>query len=244
MTDDRQESESEYEHEWVYPAGGENNWCRNCRALEPPNDRKGRSRNYRVRIDARCPGLIMKALAAKDAELDLIRKLANAEVEIGVALSEDVTETVEAVCGLLDRLNEGDSKTEVPRRRKLPNRRRGYTQKVKINGESVFLRVSEYEDGAVGEIFVNMYKQGAGFGAMLNAFCVAISVGLQYGVPLEKFVDLFIYSRFQPDGFVAGHDQINRCSSAIDFIFQDLALTFLGDDAIKKRPSTNPIDSE
>jgi ribonucleoside-diphosphate reductase alpha chain len=186
----------------------------------------------------------MKALAARDAELDLIRKVANAEVEIGVALSEDVTETVEAVCGLLDRLNEGDSKTEVPRRRKLPNRRRGYTQKVKINGESVFLRVSEYEDGAVGEIFVNMYKQGAGFGAMLNAFCVAISVGLQYGVPLEKFVDLFIYSRFQPDGFVAGHDQINRCSSAIDFIFQDLALTFLGDDAIKKRPSTSPIDSE
>ncbi len=113
------------------------------------------------------------------------------------------------------------------RRRKLPNRRRGYTQKVKIGEHSLFLRTGEYPDGSLGEIFLDMYREGAAFRSLLNSFAIAVSLGLQYGVPLEEYVDAFIFSRFEPNGIVHGHDHLKVTTSVLDLIFRDLALNYL-----------------
>lgn len=113
-------------------------------------------------------------------------------------------------------------------RRELPHRRFGYTVKATIGGQRVYLRTGEYEDGALGEIFVDIYKEGAAYRSLMNAFSIAVSLGLQYGVPLEDFVTKFHMFRFEPNGHVADHDSIKFCSSIIDFIFRDLALNYLG----------------
>ncbi|MFQ3620480.1 MAG: adenosylcobalamin-dependent ribonucleoside-diphosphate reductase [Spirochaetales bacterium] len=112
-------------------------------------------------------------------------------------------------------------------RRPLPNRRKGYTQKAKIGGHSIFLRTGEYEDGTLGEIFLDMHKEGAAFRSLLNSFAIAVSLGLQYGVPLEEYVDAFTFTRFEPNGIVQGHESIKITTSVLDFIFRDLALTYL-----------------
>jgi ribonucleoside-diphosphate reductase alpha chain len=112
-------------------------------------------------------------------------------------------------------------------RRPLPNRRTGYTQKAKIGGHSIFLRTGEYDDGSLGEIFFDMYKEGAAFRSLLNSFAITVSLGLQYGVPLEEFVDAFTFSRFEPNGMVQGHDYVKMATSVIDFIFRDLAISYL-----------------
>ncbi len=112
-------------------------------------------------------------------------------------------------------------------RRPLPNRREGYTQKAKIGGHSLFLRTGEYQDGRLGEIFLDMHKEGAAFRSLLNSFAISVSLGLQYGVPLDEFVDAFTFTRFEPNGVVRGHDKIKMSTSVIDFIFRDLALTYL-----------------
>jgi ribonucleoside-diphosphate reductase alpha chain len=114
------------------------------------------------------------------------------------------------------------------RRRRLPNRRGGYTQKAVVGGHKVFLRTGEYEDGALGEIFVDMHKEGAAFRSLMNSFAIAISIGLQHGVPLEKFVNQFVFSRFEPNGMVEGNDRIKLSTSVIDYIFRELAVTYLG----------------
>jgi ribonucleoside-diphosphate reductase alpha chain len=123
-----------------------------------------------------------------------------------------------------------ESRRELPSsrgRRILPNRRKGYTQKAKIGGHSIFLRTGEYEDGTLGEIFLDMHKEGAAFRSLLNSFAIAVSLGLQYGVPLEEFVDAFTFTRFEPNGIVQGHDSIKITTSVLDFVFRDLALTYL-----------------
>ncbi|MEJ2663771.1 MAG: hypothetical protein P8107_06980, partial [Spirochaetia bacterium] len=112
-------------------------------------------------------------------------------------------------------------------RKPLPTRRSGYTQKAKIAGHSLFLRTGEYADGSLGEIFLDMHKEGAAFRSLLNSFAIAISLGLQYGVPLEEFVDAFTFTRFEPNGVVVGHENIKRATSVIDFIFRDLAFSYL-----------------
>ena len=112
-------------------------------------------------------------------------------------------------------------------REKLPERRKGYTQKAIIGGHKVYLRTGEYEDGKLGEIFIDMHKEGAGFRAMMNNFAIAISVGLQYGVPLEEFVDAFTFTRFEPAGMVQGNDSIKNATSILDYIFRELAVSYL-----------------
>jgi ribonucleoside-diphosphate reductase alpha chain len=112
-------------------------------------------------------------------------------------------------------------------RRPLPNRRSGYTQKAKIGGHSVFVRTGEYDDGRLGEIFLDMHKEGAAFRSILNSFAIAVSLGLQYGVPLEEYVDAFTFTRFEPNGMVAGHDYIKMSTSVLDYIFRDLAIAYL-----------------
>jgi ribonucleoside-diphosphate reductase alpha chain len=114
------------------------------------------------------------------------------------------------------------------KRRRLPNRRGGYTQKAIVGGHKVFLRTGEYEDGSLGEIFVDMHKEGAAFRSLMNSFAIAISIGLQHGVPLEKFANQFVFSRFEPNGIVEGNDRLKMATSVIDYIFRELAVTYLG----------------
>jgi ribonucleoside-diphosphate reductase alpha chain len=111
-------------------------------------------------------------------------------------------------------------------RRALPAKRRGFTQKAKINGQTIFLRTGEYADGALGEIFIDMAKEGATMRSMLNCFAISISIGLQYGVPLEEFVEKFVFTRFDPAGFVE-HPNIKSTTSIVDFIFRALGYEYL-----------------
>ena len=112
-------------------------------------------------------------------------------------------------------------------REKMPQRRKGYTQKAIVGGHKVYLRTGEYEDGNLGEIFIDMHKEGAGFRAMMNNFAIAVSVGLQYGVPLEEFVDAFTFTKFEPAGMVQGNDSIKNATSILDYIFRELAVSYL-----------------
>jgi ribonucleoside-diphosphate reductase alpha chain len=113
-------------------------------------------------------------------------------------------------------------------REKLPQRRKGYTQKAIVGGHKVYLRTGEYEDGRIGEIFIDMHKDGAAFRSLMDAFAIAISMGLQYGVPLEEFVDAFTFTRFEPAGLVIGNDSIKNATSILDYIFRELAVSYLG----------------
>ncbi len=112
-------------------------------------------------------------------------------------------------------------------REKMPERRKGYTQKAVVGGHKVYLRTGEYSDGNLGEIFIDMHKEGAGFRAMMNNFAIAVSVGLQYGVPLEEFVDAFTFTKFEPAGMVQGNDSIKNATSILDYIFRELAVSYL-----------------
>ncbi|WP_127904291.1 vitamin B12-dependent ribonucleotide reductase [Solirhodobacter olei] len=112
-------------------------------------------------------------------------------------------------------------------REKLPERRKGYTQKAIVGGHKVYLRTGEYKDGSLGEIFIDMHKEGAGFRAMMNNFAIAVSVGLQYGVPLEEFVDAFTFTKFEPAGMVQGNEAIKNATSILDYIFRELAVSYL-----------------
>ncbi|MEM9778370.1 MAG: vitamin B12-dependent ribonucleotide reductase, partial [Pseudomonadota bacterium] len=112
-------------------------------------------------------------------------------------------------------------------REKLPQRRKGYTQKAVVGGHKVYLRTGEYEDGRLGEIFIDMHKEGSSFRAMMDSFSIAISVGLQYGVPLETFVEAFTFTRFEPAGMVQGNEAIKNATSILDYIFRELAISYL-----------------
>ncbi|MCC6547503.1 vitamin B12-dependent ribonucleotide reductase [Candidatus Sumerlaeota bacterium] len=114
------------------------------------------------------------------------------------------------------------------KRRRLPDRRGGYTQKAVIGGHKVFLRTGEYEDGTLGEIFIDMHKEGAAFRSLMNSFAIAVSLGIQHGVPLEKFVELFTFTRFEPNGTVQGNPHIKMATSVTDYIFRELAISYLG----------------
>ncbi len=112
-------------------------------------------------------------------------------------------------------------------RRRLPRRRHGFTQEARIAGHKVFLRTGEYEDGVLGEIFIDMHKEGAAFRSMMNCFAISVSMGLQYGVPLEDLVDQFCFTRFEPHGRVEGHDNIKVSTSVIDYVFRVLGYEYL-----------------
>ena len=107
-------------------------------------------------------------------------------------------------------------------------RRKGYTQKAIVGGHKVYLRTGEYEDGRLGEIFIDMHKEGAAFRSLMNNFAIAISIGLQYGVPLEEFVEAYTFTRFEPSGLVEGNDAIKMSTSVLDYIFRELAISYLG----------------
>ena len=161
----------------------------------------------------------------------LSQPLSSALIEDDEDLEEVLTEAPQAerVTVLAEKVVEKIILKEVERanRQRLPERRKGYTQKAIVGGHKVYLRTGEYADGSLGEIFIDMHKEGAAFRAMMNNFAIAISVGLQYGVPLEEFVEAFTFTRFEPAGMVQGNDSIKNATSILDYIFRELAVSYL-----------------
>tara|TARA_Y100000590_G_scaffold303171_1_gene341796 strand:- start:1860 stop:2726 length:867 start_codon:yes stop_codon:yes gene_type:complete len=124
-------------------------------------------------------------------------------------------------------------------RSKMPDRRKGYIQKVGIGDHKIYLHTGEYDDGKVGEIFIDTNKEGELVKALMNNFAIAISLGLQYGVPLDEFVDAFIETKFEPSGEVKGNDRILNASSILDYIFRELAISYLGREDLAHTPPIN-----
>ena len=120
---------------------------------------------------------------------------------------------------------------------KMPDRRKGYIQKAQIGDHKVYLHTGEYDDGKIGEIFIDTNKEGELVKAMMNNFAIAISLGLQYGVPLEEYVDAFIDTKFEPSGNVIGNDRILSASSILDYVFRELAISYLGKEDLAHTPS-------
>ncbi|MCS6759188.1 MAG: vitamin B12-dependent ribonucleotide reductase, partial [Candidatus Devosia euplotis] len=155
--------------------------------------------------------------------------LAAADVE-----DEDVAEEMAAMSAaarvpqIVERIVE--RKVEVHNREKMPDRRKGYTQKAMVGGHKVYVHTGEYADGRLGEIFIDMHKEGAAFRAMMNNFAISISIGLQYGVPLDEFVEAFTFTRFEPAGMVMGNDRIKNATSILDYVFRELAVSYLDRD--------------
>ena len=128
------------------------------------------------------------------------------------------------------------------KRDKLPHRRKGYTQKASINNHKVYLRTGEYMDGTLGEIFIDMHKEGAAFRSLMNNFAIAVSIGLQYGVPLEEFVEAFTFTKFEPSGEVKGNTEIKFSTSILDYIFKELAISYLGRDDLSNERSNQTTE--
>ena len=157
---------------------------------------------------------------------------------LNAALLSDEEDSEDGVDAFLDQSKPAQTTQVVERvverfihpaaRRKLPERRKGYTQKATIGGHKVYLRTGEYEDGKLGEIFIDMHKEGAAFRSLMNNFAMSISIGLQYGVPLEEFVEAFTFTRFEPAGAVKGNDAIKMATSISDYVFRELAISYLG----------------
>ena len=134
--------------------------------------------------------------------------------------------------------------SDIVERKKLPNKRKGFTQKAKVGSQTIFVRTGEYNDGTLGEIFVDMHKEGATFRSLLNCFSIAVSIGMQYGVPLEEYVDKFCFTRFEPSGYVDGHSNIKNATSIIDYIFRVLGFEYLGrEDLVQIKPNKEEYKS-
>ena len=154
----------------------------------------------------------------------LSQPLSSSILDDEVEEQKDVDVTTQAAEKIVEKIIVKEASRE---RLKLPERRKGYTQKAIVGGHKVYLRTGEYEAGRLGEIFIDMHKEGAAFRAMMNNFAIAVSVGLQYGVPLEEFVEAFTFTRFEPAGSVQGNDSIKNATSILDYIFRELAVSYL-----------------
>lgn len=157
-----------------------------------------------------------------------------AVLDVAAAASDDETPTQHPVAAVAQNV----VTRYISQRRRLPSRRGGYTQKAQLGMHKIYLRTGEYEDGTIGEIFIDMHREGAAFRSLLNCFAIAVSIGLQYGVPLDEFCDAFVHTRFEPNGLVSDHDNIKMATSVIDYIFRDLGLAYLGrEDLVQVKPS-------
>ena len=135
-------------------------------------------------------------------------------------------------------------KTKLSNRFKMPDRRKGYIQKASIGEHKVYLHTGEYNDGKIGEIFIDTNKEGELVKALMNNFAIAISLGLQYGVPLDEFVDAFIDTKFEPSGKVEGNDRILSATSILDYVFRELAISYLGKEDLAHTPSINKVNKD
>jgi ribonucleoside-diphosphate reductase alpha chain len=190
----------------------------NCKAAYMLSWRLGLKANALYRDGSKLSQPLNSQLIADDDEVeDAVEALiaSNAPARASAVAEKIVEKIVERI----ERIRE---------RERLPDRRKGYTQKAVVGGHKVYLRTGEYGDGRLGEIFIDMHKEGAAFRSLMNNFAIAISVGLQYGVPLEEYVDAFTFTRFEPAGLVQGNDAIKNATSILDYMFRELAISYLG----------------
>ena len=192
-------------------------------------------------IDVKLNNRKTKTVSDKESEITLKNKK---EVEDSGKFSSFVNETIVNSDKLQNvnkvELNKNNSQKLIKKindRSKMPDRRKGYIQKVTIGDHKVYLHTGEYDDGKIGEIFIDTNKEGELVKALMNNFAIAISLGLQYGVPLDEFVDAFIETKFEPSGQVAGNDRILSASSILDYIFRELAISYLGREDLAHTPS-------
>ncbi|MDB5430696.1 MAG: hypothetical protein JWP35_1812 [Caulobacter sp.] len=174
---------------------------------------------------AQAAALLAQAAASGVQALRLVRAGPPARFALDIPDVEDALRRAEPPPAerIVERVVERDRS-----RRKLPDRRKGYIQKAAVGGHKVYLHTGEYDDGELGEIFIDMHKEGAAFRSLMNNFAIAISIGLQYGVPLEEFVDAFVFTRFEPAGQVTGNDTVRSATSILDYIFRELGVSYLG----------------
>ena len=187
------------------------------------------------RVQARVDEAVAAAVAQARADFEAERRRHEAERPLELPMAPPVAiPAVAAPAGAASN------------RRRLPVKRHGFTQEARVAGNKLFLRTGEYEDGTLGEIFIDMYKEGAAFRSIINCFTIAISKGLQYGVPLEEFVDTFTFTRFEPQGMVTGHPNIKMSTSIIDYVFRVLGLEYLGRTDLAQVPPEfdNALDGE
>jgi ribonucleoside-diphosphate reductase alpha chain len=167
-------------------------------------------------------------------------------------ISSIISKKISASEGKIDSSNSVNSEIKSPKnidkinnnRSKMPDRRKGYIQKVTVGDHKIYLHTGEYDDGKVGEIFIDMNKEGELARSLMNNFAIAISLGLQYGVPLDEFVDAFIETKFEPSGEIKGNDRILNASSILDYIFRELAISYLGREDLAHTPSISKPSNE
>jgi ribonucleoside-diphosphate reductase alpha chain len=173
------------------------------------------------------PEAVLEALGAAALPVRVRREAAPVDAALDLPpvadLPERRDEPAQAEERVVERIVERDRT-----RRKLPDRRKGYIQKASVGGHKVYIHTGEYDDGELGEIFIDMHKEGAAFRSLMNNFAIAISIGLQYGVPLDEFVDAFVFTRFEPAGPVTGNDSVKSATSILDYIFRELGISYLG----------------
>jgi ribonucleoside-diphosphate reductase alpha chain len=181
------------------------------------------------------------AAAERSAELEEAKAaLASAQTELAASQAE-----LAALRAQIAELKTTQVVAKAPERssklarRPLPTKRRGFTQEARVAGHKIYVRTGEYEDGALGEVFIDLHKDGATMRSLMNCFAISISKGLQYGVPLEEYVDTFTFTRFEPQGMVVGHPNIKMATSLLDYIFRMLALEYLGRTDLVQVPPTD-----
>ena len=197
--------------------------------LEKRDD--GKFKILDVKLDNRKTKNLTKSLKTSDDKI-ISNEVINETTKPKV-VSNDVNQK------FIKKINEA-----VGKRFSMPDRRKGYIQKVSIGNHKVYLHTGEYEDGKIGEIFIDTSKEGELVKALMNNFAIAISLGLQYGVPLDEFVDAFIETKFEPSGEIEGNDRILNASSILDYIFRELAISYLGREDLAHTPSINKSVNE
>ncbi len=158
------------------------------------------------------------------------------DIKVEKASSKNITENKTIIKNSLSKIDQRNLKKNNSRF-KMPDRRKGYIQKAQIGDHKVYLHTGEYDDGKIGEIFIDTNKEGELVKAMMNNFAIAISLGLQYGVPLDEYVDAFLDTKFEPSGNVVGNDRILSASSILDYVFRELAISYLGKEDLAHTPS-------
>ena len=207
--------------------------------------------NELSKIDTRTDGKVevidVKLNNRKTKRVGDLKSSNNKKLDANKVLEENLPSKLLKTDKIISKESQHYSKTKNQSRFKMPDRRKGYIQKAQIGDHKVYLHTGEYDDGKIGEIFIDTNKEGELVKAMMNNFAIAISLGLQYGVPLEEYVDAFIDTKFEPSGNVIGNDRILSASSILDYVFRELAISYLGKEDLAHTPaiaSSKEINNE
>jgi len=192
------------------------------------------------KIDSRADGEVevidVKLNNRKTKKIGEIKNQNFKDIKIEKTSSKNITENKTLIKNSLSKIDQPNL-IKNNARFKMPDRRKGYIQKAQIGDHKVYLHTGEYDDGKIGEIFIDTNKEGELVKAMMNNFAIAISLGLQYGVPLDEYVDAFLDTKFEPSGKVVGNDRILSASSILDYVFRELAISYLGKEDLAHTPS-------